>query len=295
MLSFVASWPVDVEVLVLSTPADSIPPDVRCRWLSELGPAARVRSLDIGERAASPDSTLRAALAGTSLLVGAGLRDVDLARRLGLEYVPVEVPWPIPEGADVPAAPLAHWPALPDPDSSHVVRRVVVMGPESTGKTTLARDLARHYGTVWLPEYLRIWLDAKGAVCEPEDLPKVVAGHQASEAALARHANRVLFCDTDPLMTAVYSGFYYGHVPAWLDAAASARRADAYLLLDTDVPWVPDPHRDMPHRRLEIRDRCRAELERRALPWALVSGAWAERFSTACAIVDRLIESSGER
>ena len=123
------------------------------------------------------------------------------------------------------------------------------MGPESTGKTTLARDLARHYGTVWLPEYLRIWLDAKGAVCEPEDLPKVVAGHQAAEAALARHANRVLFCDTDPLMTAVYSGFYYGHVPAWLDAAASARRADAYLLLDADVPWVPDPHRDMPHRR----------------------------------------------
>ena len=172
-------------------------------------------------------------------------------------------------------------------------KRVVVMGPESTGKTTLAADLARRYDTVWVGEYLRLWLDAKGAACEPGDLPAVVAGQQACEEALARRANRVLFCDTDPLMTAVYSRFYYGTLPAWLDEAASARRADAYLLLDCDVPWVPDPQRDMPHRRHEIRDLCQEELERRGLPWQLIRGSWTERFSAACRVVDELLPEAG--
>jgi NadR type nicotinamide-nucleotide adenylyltransferase len=166
------------------------------------------------------------------------------------------------------------------------------MGPESTGKTTLASDLARHFGTVWTSEYLRDYLDAKGGACEPDDLPKVVAGHQAAEEAAARTANRVLFCDTDPLMTAVYSRFYYGEVPEWLDDAAGARRADHYLLLDCDVPWVADPQRDTPHRRDEIRDLCIAELERRQLPWTLVRGTWDERFERSREIVETVMRGA---
>ncbi len=290
VLSFSTALHVDVMVALLSSGSDRVGADVRRRWIARCAPLARVETvrIDAGD-AESPEGPLRAALHDATLLVGADLRNLPLARRLGLQYVPVGVPWPTPDHVEASEAPPARWPAVPPIVQPASVRRVVVMGPESTGKTTLARDLARHFGTVWLPEYLRIWLDAKGAACEPADLPAVVAGHRASEEALARFASRVLFCDTDPLMTLVYSRFYYGVVPAWLETAATARRADAYLLLDEDVPWVPDAQRDMPLRRGEIRDLCRAELERRGLPWTLVRGAWPERFAMARGVVEGLL------
>lgn len=283
-----------VQVLLFTAPGDPIDPLLRATWLQELAPRAGIVPVEVaagagpGPRGLVELNELLAcsALVRPEAIVGPGLRDRALARALGLAYLPVDVDPLAIAPAGILARPLAHWDALPPAVRAHYLVRVVVMGPESTGKTTLTRDLARAYDTTWTSEYLRIHLDAKGGACEPADLPLVVAGHAATEHVAARVARRVLFCDTDPLMTAVYSRFYYGHVPPWLDEAAGARRAHLTLLLDCDVPWVADPQRDAPHARETILGLCREELERRQLPYVLIRGSWPERLAAARAAVD---------
>lgn len=297
---FDAALAMSPHVQVLLVTAEDDPLDVlqRVAWLQQMAPRAGIVPVPAApatDGAPKGLVELNEVLASSSFarpeaLVGPGLRDLALARALGLPYLPVDVSSYATDTVGALRRPLGHWDTLPPAVRAHFLKRVVVMGPESSGKTTLARDLAREYQTVWTSEYLRIYLDAKGDVCEPGDLPQVVAGHVATEAALARRARRVLFCDTDPLMTAVYSRFYYGTLPAWLDAAADARRADHYLLLDCDVPWVADDQRDAPHARDVIRDLCQEELRRRQLPFTLVGGTWEHRLATARRVVDGLLQ-----
>jgi NadR type nicotinamide-nucleotide adenylyltransferase len=293
-------WSPTVQVLLLTSRGDPLDPLVRMGWLQAMAPAAGIVPVELAHEARDPRgevAELHELLASSPLVrpdavVGPGLRDRALAAALGLAYLPVDVSaWSVDPG-DVLRRPLAHWKTLPGPVRAHYLKRVVVMGPESTGKTTLARDLATAFGTAWTSEYLRIYLDAKGGICTPEDLPLVVAGHRATEAAAARRAHRVLFCDTDPLMTAVYSRFYYGTLPAWLDEAAGARRADHYLLLDCDVPWVADAQRDAPHAREDILALCREELERRGLPFTVIRGGWDRRVTAARAVVASLLREA---
>jgi len=173
--------------------------------------------------------------------------------------------------------------------NSEDVKRVVVFGPESTGKTTLCRRLAEHFGTVWVPEFVRGYLDRKLAPFEPADIPLIARGQVAAEDELARQANGVLFCDTDVTMTVVYARLYYGDCPEWIERLAAARRYHLHLLTDVDVPWVPDQQRDMPHRREEVFDRCRAALEASGRRYVLVRGSWEERFRGAREAVQELV------
>ena len=85
------------------------------------------------------------------------------------------------------------------------MKRVCVFGPESTGKSTLARRLAAEFDTVYVAEFAREWLNPKGGVCDVDDIPIIARGQAASEDALARKANRILFCDTDLLLTTIWS------------------------------------------------------------------------------------------
>ena len=92
--------------------------------------------------------------------------------------------------------------------------RIVLFGPESTGKTTLSKQLAQYYNTLWVPEYAREYLQKKwnnkGKTCEPKDLLPIAEGQMRLENSLARKANKILICDTDLLETKVYSEVYYG-------------------------------------------------------------------------------------
>lgn len=292
----------ELVVVICSTPWDPIPGGLRFRWLQELRPDPQVKVLHLHEALPWGRDDLWDLWHRALLRMEPGPFDLvftsepygeRLAADWGARHVAVD-----PARSAVPISateirkdPLGHWAFLPQCVRPYFVRRVVILGSESTGKTTLAQDLARHYGTVWVPEYARAYLEARGGRCEPADIEAIARGQIAAEEAGARKADKVLICDTDLITTEFWSRHYFGSCPEWIAAESRRRRADLYLLTTPDVPWVPDAIRDRPAQRVEIHRALKAELQSRLFPFVPVSGSdWAFRFQRARDAVDAMLK-----
>jgi len=172
--------------------------------------------------------------------------------------------------------------------------KVVLFGPESTGKTTLAQQLAKHYKEPWVAEYAREYLQEKWnrtkQVCQPEDLLPIAVGQMAEENKWTKHANNILFCDTDLLETKVYSEAYYvGSCDPLLEKYALTNTYDLYLLTYVDTPWVADDLRDKPDERERMFEYFKESLVTNNKPYALLKGNKTERFNTAVKEIDLLL------
>jgi NadR type nicotinamide-nucleotide adenylyltransferase len=120
--------------------------------------------------------------------------------------------------------------------------RICLIGPECTGKTTLAGELAAHFDVPWVPEFAREYAQRVARELTADDIEPIAQGQMALIDAASNEGLVIL--DTDLISTVVYARHYYGHCPEWIEAAAVARKADLYLLLDIDLPWTDDPLRD---------------------------------------------------
>lgn len=153
--------------------------------------------------------------------------------------------------------------------------RICLTGPECTGKTTLAQQLARELGVSWVPEFARDHAETCGHALTADDVEPIARGHLSSE---ERATGDLVILDTDLLSTVVYARHYYGACPTWIEQAARERRADLYLLLDTDVPWEPGPARDGGGEvREDLFDAFRAALDEFETRWEIISGMGKER------------------
>jgi NadR type nicotinamide-nucleotide adenylyltransferase len=170
--------------------------------------------------------------------------------------------------------------------------RVVVTGSECTGKTTLASELAAHFGTSWSPEYVRHYLDAKQAPLTLADVDAIARGQMVAEEDAARSASGIVLHDTDLLSTVVYSRHYYGRCPDWVERAARERRAALYLLLRPDVPWVADPQRDRGEERPQMHALFLAALREFRAPFREVGGTWTERRARARDAIQELLQNA---
>ncbi|MBU2928043.1 AAA family ATPase [Winogradskyella psychrotolerans] len=172
--------------------------------------------------------------------------------------------------------------------------KVVLFGPESTGKTTLSRQLAEHYDSVWVPEYSRTYLqdkwNAERKICEPKDILPIAIGQMKLENELAQKTDSVLICDTDLLETKVYSEAYYqGTCDPILNTYALKNSYNLYFLTYIDTPWEADDLRDKPNERECMFKAFESALVTYNKPYILLKGTKEERLNIAIKHIDKLL------
>jgi NadR type nicotinamide-nucleotide adenylyltransferase len=162
-------------------------------------------------------------------------------------------------------------------------KRILILGPESTGKSTLAADLANHFGEPWVPEFAREYLEMINRPYRFEDLIEIGKGQVALEDELAEEARNFLFCDTDLRVIHIWSEHRFGKSDEWVRDEIGRRKYDLILLTDTDLPWTPDSLREYPE--LEMRQyffkKYLHMAEESGFPFMVVSGDQETRLQTA--------------
>ena len=175
------------------------------------------------------------------------------------------------------------------------LKKIVIVGPESTGKSSLCEALATHYRTSWVPEYAREYLETHGMDYSFDDLLTIAKGQLALEdrlyAAAEAAGKKLLFIDTDMYVMKVWSEFVFGRCHPWILDQIVVRGYDGYLLCRTDLPWVRDNLREYPD--LAAREKLfhiyRDCLVNQSTPWMEIGGAGEERNAAGVAAVEALL------
>lgn len=216
-----------------------------------------------------------------------------LADEVGARFVPVDIDRTVRNisGTTIRKNPFDHWDMIPNIVKPYFTKRVVLFGPESSGKTTLANELGYLYNTVVAPEYGRTYTETFGPDnLGDSDFARIVAGHRAGVKAASKQANKILIEDTDPLMTAVWSIMLTDHRDPWFEQFNDY--ADLYILCGIDIPWEDDGTRYFKEEveRQRFYDLCRAELVSRGVKFIEVSGILTDRLWESVVHIDKLIE-----
>lgn len=171
------------------------------------------------------------------------------------------------------------------------IKKVVVIGPESTGKSTLSKALAEEYQTVWVPEYARIYLNETQRDYEENDLLLMAKGQLESENILVKKAQQFLICDTDLYVFKVWSEHAYQHCHRWILEQIASRKYDLYLLTGIDIPWEADPLREhsSPHLRSYFYHQYKDIVQQSGVPWEAINGSPQERLDKALNTINRLL------
>lgn len=187
-----------------------------------------------------------------------------------------------------------------------MLKKIVIIGPESTGKSTLCQELAEHFETIWCPEYAREYLLTNGTDYSFQDLLTIAKGQIALEEQLAdkleQRAAPLLeqdydipyFIDTDMSVMKVWCEFVFNKCHPFIEEQLAKRKVDHYFLCQPDLPWVKDQLREYPD--LATREKLftiyRNWLENQSVPWTLIQGKDVERMRLAVHAVNRILETS---
>jgi NadR type nicotinamide-nucleotide adenylyltransferase len=172
------------------------------------------------------------------------------------------------------------------------IKRIVVTGPESTGKSMLCKNLAEYYNTLWVPEYAREYLEKNGAEYTFEDLLTIAKGQIDSEEKISDQVsgigNPYLFIDTDMYVMKVWSEFVFDKCDNWILNRIAERKYDLYLLCDIDLDWIEDALREYPDKK--IREKLyhfyKDLMVNQSTPWSNISGNYEDRFKKAVTFIE---------
>jgi NadR type nicotinamide-nucleotide adenylyltransferase len=177
---------------------------------------------------------------------------------------------------------------------AYYARRICVLGAESTGTTTLARDLARHYRTVWVPEYGRVYSEGKlfgdaNAAWRTEEFVTIAKAQAQLEDSLAEAANGLLICDTDPFATGVWHERYMGARSPAVERIAAGRSYDLYILTGDEIPFEQDGTRDGEHVRHDMHNRFAQRLDEAGKRYVVVTGTRERRLGDAIRAIEQAL------
>lgn len=292
----------DLTVLVCTIKAEPIPGELRYSWMKELLPGVNVIHVT-DEVPSYPNESPEFWPIWTSLLQREIHPETDVffssetygnevAERLGIEHVMIDL-----ERIHVPVSateirldPLTNWNFIPQIVRPYFTKKVVLIGPESTGKTIMAKLLAENFNTSWVEEYGRDYFIEKDGKLILEDISKIAEGQIKLEEEKMKEGHKVLFCDTDLIVTCIWSEIYFKECPLEVTRLSFERMYDLYLLMDIDIPWEDDGTREFPHLRQWHFDRIKEELDKRKLNYKIISGNFNERFLSAKRNVEEIIE-----
>jgi NadR type nicotinamide-nucleotide adenylyltransferase len=176
------------------------------------------------------------------------------------------------------------------------MKKFVVIGPESTGKSTLCSQLAEHYKTHWVPEYAREYLETNGMAYTYDDLLIIAKGQikleesfEAGPIALPDDSSPLLFIDTDMYVMKVWCEYVFNKCHNWILNRIAERHYDGYLLCNADLPWVKDNLREYPDEgpRNKLFHFYKDLMVNQPVPWVNITGNYEERFQTAENFIER--------
>lgn len=304
LVDFARAYVEELTVLVCSIEREPIPGSLRYQWMKRLFPYCNVVHVTDEVPQAPEDhpdfwpiwrALLRREMPeGFDIFFSSEPYGERVAAEMGAQHLPVDPDRRVApiSASQIRGAPLRHWDMIAPPARPYFLKRLSIFGPESTGKSVLAERLGAHFGTAYVPEYARTYLDPRDGRCSPSDIELIARGQMAAEAAVAEYARKILICDTDVLLTSLWSRMLFDECPEWIDETAAAQPYHLTLLTDIDAPWVDDGQRYFPdaERRRRFFALCEDALERSGRRYLRLSGGWEARFQAARAAVEALLD-----
>jgi HTH-type transcriptional regulator, transcriptional repressor of NAD biosynthesis genes len=297
----------DIE-LCRDTKMEYIPAQIRLRWLSKLTKdMPHVKVISIADYQGNDDYDWKE---GAQLIKKAIGKPIDYVFSSETEYneifkelYPTAKHFlidPIRTHVDISATTIRkegvfrHWEFIPDMVRHYFVKKVVVVGTESCGKSTLTKNLAKIYNTTYVEEYGRIVCEEIGGcegIISTEDYHKIAYGHKMEEIKAIEKANKLVFIDTEAIVTQFYSNLYNDEHQTVLDEIAKLQDYDLWLYLEPDVEWVNDGLRV--HGEDEVRAKnnqhLKALLKSHNIDYKILNGDYLERLNGAIKLVDELL------
>ncbi|MDH5474418.1 MAG: ATP-binding protein [Cyclobacteriaceae bacterium] len=177
-----------------------------------------------------------------------------------------------------------------DSSDSKGIKKIVVIGPESTGKSTLSSTLAKHYATTWVQEHARTYIDELNRSYKEHDLIEIAKEQLQLEDNAIKKTNKLLICDTNLITIQIWSEYKYGRCAPEIIDSINSRKYDLYLITNVDIPWADDPQREHPHLREFFFDLYKNTIKKTGVPYIEISGEdFNDRLITAINAIDKII------